>query len=267
MKQDLYKRIPSAIAYIVLMLGGLYFQYPFWLVICSCLLFVASFEWAKILRYQNQWLVNISCIGIFFIFLYLTYTPAIIDPLKSKTYLLPLIIFIFYGTCYFIFRRLPAAIAMILGLTCYLLPAFYMLFQLGNNLPTYTLILFTIIWSSDTFAYMGGKLWGRTKLAPAISPGKTREGAIIGIFCASIFTYILVRFIFSMDHALLWLPIGLIIAIFGILGDLFESKIKRRNQIKDSGSIFPGHGGILDRMDSILFALPIYYICMVILKL
>lgn len=112
-------------------------------------------------------------------------------------------------------------------------------------------------WASDTFALVAGKTMGKNKLCPTISPGKTREGALGGfigtIVVALIFSLI---FKFSLLHGL---AIGLIIAIMAPLGDLVESVLKRTCGIKDSGNIIPGHGGILDRFDSLLFAAPAVY--------
>lgn len=112
-------------------------------------------------------------------------------------------------------------------------------------------------WASDTFAFAAGKAVGKNKLCPSISPGKTREGALGGcigtIVVALIFSLI---FKFSLLHGL---AIGLIVAIMAPLGDLVESVLKRTCGIKDSGNIIPGHGGILDRFDSLLFAAPAVY--------
>lgn len=113
-------------------------------------------------------------------------------------------------------------------------------------------------WASDTFAFAVGKAFGKTKLCPQISPGKTQEGAIGGfigtIVVALIFSLI---FKFSLLHGL---AIGVIIAVMAPLGDLAESILKRNCQVKDSGSIIPGHGGVLDRFDSLFFAAPAVYI-------
>ncbi|MCI1822082.1 MAG: phosphatidate cytidylyltransferase [Megasphaera sp.] len=113
-------------------------------------------------------------------------------------------------------------------------------------------------WASDTFAFAVGKLKGKKKLCPAVSPSKTVEGffgGILGtIITAVVFSLI---FKFSLLHGLV---IGIIIAIMAPLGDLIESILKRVCDVKDSGNIIPGHGGILDRFDSLLFAAPAVYV-------
>lgn len=122
----------------------------------------------------------------------------------------------------------------------------------------FTFLLIFSTWASDTFAFAVGKWKGRTKLCPAISPGKTREGAIGG-FIGTVLTALIFSavFQFSLFHGFV---IGLIVAVTAPMGDLAESILKRLCQVKDSGSIIPGHGGVLDRFDSLLFAAPAVYV-------
>jgi len=119
--------------------------------------------------------------------------------------------------------------------------------------------LFTTF-GSDTAAFFTGRAWGRHYLAPNISPGKTWEGAIAGVFVAIIVSLVLVT-LFSLPlgygQAIL---LGLLVSIFGQLGDLVESLLKRNMGVKDSGKLIPGHGGVLDRIDSVVFAgVVVYY--------
>jgi phosphatidate cytidylyltransferase len=117
-----------------------------------------------------------------------------------------------------------------------------------------------MIWVSDTFAFFGGKTFGRHKLAERISPKKTWEGSIIG-FAFTIITGIVIWKFFIPDIGLVnIIAIGIIVGVFSQLGDLFESYLKRSVQVKDSSHIIPGHGGFLDRFDSVLFAVPALYI-------
>jgi phosphatidate cytidylyltransferase len=132
-------------------------------------------------------------------------------------------------------------------------------------------VLFTLLasFASDTTAFFIGRKWGRHKLAPAISPGKTREGAIAGILGAVIISLLFVPEQFgSLANPLYLSPLkyysavllGLAVSVFGQVGDLVESMIKRNMNAKDSGWLLPGHGGILDRMDSVAFAgIVVYY--------
>ena len=128
-------------------------------------------------------------------------------------------------------------------------------FELHNwGTITLWLLLFTT-WASDTFAYFAGRAFGKRKIVPSISPNKTLEG-FIGGFIGCIITGAVFSYIVGIPW---WMGIhvGMISGILAPLGDLFESKIKRLCNVKDSGTLLPGHGGVLDRFDSLLFAAPI----------
>ncbi len=115
-------------------------------------------------------------------------------------------------------------------------------------------------WMSDTMAYLVGVNFGKNHIFPEISPNKTLEGSIGGILGGSLCG---LAFYFLLPlNPLILLILGFISAVFGQTGDLFESMIKRNFDVKDSGSIIPGHGGILDCMDSILFSVPVLYFCL-----
>lgn len=133
---------------------------------------------------------------------------------------------------------------------------FYIGFKNGQYEPYLIIGILVITWANDSFAYLFGSAFGKTKLFERISPNKTWEGTLGGIFMALVFSFIAFKIIgiYAMTS---WLIFGAIISIIGTLGDLVESMFKRSLQIKDSGSIFPGHGGILDRFDSIIIHLPI----------
>lgn len=116
-----------------------------------------------------------------------------------------------------------------------------------------TAFLFAVVWATDIFAYFCGRAIGGRKLAPRISPGKTWSGAVFGMF-AGIAAGTLVA-IFAFERGGLWIPLlAGILSVASQVGDLFESWLKRRFQVKDSGRIIPGHGGVMDRVDGLVFA-------------
>ena len=119
-------------------------------------------------------------------------------------------------------------------------------------------LLFVLIWSSDSFAYFTGRLFGKHKMAPKISPKKTWEGFVGGV----IFTLILGYFIEQKFPDLRgnWIIVGFLVSVFAPIGDLVESQLKRTFGVKDSGNIIPGHGGVLDRLDSFIIAAPVVYL-------
>ncbi|ASQ46929.1 phosphatidate cytidylyltransferase [Legionella clemsonensis] len=125
----------------------------------------------------------------------------------------------------------------------------------GKALILYLLVL---IWAADIGAYLAGKQWGRHKLIPAVSPGKTIEGSLAG-FLLSLLMAVIAYFYFQPQRLLIWFGIAAATALVSILGDLFISLLKRRAKLKDTGHLLPGHGGVLDRLDSLIAASPLFY--------
>lgn len=119
--------------------------------------------------------------------------------------------------------------------------------------------IFILIWSNDVFAFLIGKNFGKNKLIERISPNKTIEGFLGGFIFTFIAAYFVATFCSSIQ-ALQWFTIAIIVSVFGVLGDLIESMFKRQAGLKDSSNLLPGHGGFLDRLDSIIFATPFIYI-------
>lgn len=135
-----------------------------------------------------------------------------------------------------------------------------------NNGPYVLLFLFVLIWGADSAAYFVGRKWGKTKLAPRVSPGKTWEG----FYGALVMTLIiaLLALYFSHTPYRIWIAailLSLITVIFSVIGDLFESMLKRQANLKDSGVLIPGHGGVLDRIDSLTAAAPVFALGAIIL--
>jgi phosphatidate cytidylyltransferase len=122
-----------------------------------------------------------------------------------------------------------------------------------------TLFLIGAIVVSDSAQYYTGRAFGRRPLAPAISPKKTIEGAIGGVVFGTLFIVLVGRFAFGFPPLVL-VPFGVIVVTLGIAGDLFESRLKRAAGVKDSSNLIPGHGGVLDRIDALLFAAPAFYV-------
>jgi len=123
--------------------------------------------------------------------------------------------------------------------------------------------IFLIIWMNDSFAYLIGKQFGKNKLYPSVSPKKTVEGAIGGLVFG-LLAAVLIAQIDPLLSLYQWLLLATVVVIIGNLGDLLESKFKRVAGVKDSGAILPGHGGMLDRLDSLIFAAPFAYLLIII---
>lgn len=147
------------------------------------------------------------------------------------------------GTCFIL---LPLFIQSLIHL--YSLPK-------GKGLLVYLLFL---IWASDIGAYLSGKLIGKHKLIPQVSPGKSWEGVLGGIFLALIIA-VVGNIYFAPVNTIYWFVLALYTVVISIFGDLFISILKRRCHLKDTGTLIPGHGGVLDRLDSLIAALPLFY--------
>ncbi len=125
--------------------------------------------------------------------------------------------------------------------------------------PELLIALFLLVWMADTAAWFGGRHYGRRKLAPSLSPGKTREGLRAGLAGALLVAALEAWWFDRRDMAFVrYAVIALITVLASVVGDLYESLLKRRAGVKDSGRLLPGHGGILDRIDSLLAAAPVF---------
>lgn len=166
-------------------------------------------------------------------------------------------------------ERATGMMADLLGvfyLAFLLYPAVALRFDFGDKRGLHWIILlFVVVWAGDSMALVVGKTTGRTRFAPQISPKKTNEGAVGGLFAGVLAAALLQHFWCTdlpLPHVI---AAAFLVGAFGQLGDLAESMLKRAAEVKDSSSIIPGHGGILDRIDSLLFGLPVLYIYLLIL--
>lgn len=146
--------------------------------------------------------------------------------------------------------------------------SFYLMFSVltfegGNELPwVFITGLFVLVWTNDTFAYLSGRAFGKHRLLERISPKKSWEGAIGGFIFTILFAFIFSYF--TNKEYIFWILAAIVISPTCILGDLIESKLKRLVNVKDSGKILPGHGGVLDRFDAVTYAVPFFYLLLIL---
>ena len=267
---NLKTRILSGIVFIaVLIFGVVYNQYVF-LVVFSLILGLGLNElYGLLMKHNNVSLslpLNITggllmFIGSFFYFSdtvssLLVFTPFLIyililfiselylrhpNPIKSLAYSL-------LGQVY---------LSLFFSLLCYI--AFNYDFGKQSYHYAYILAMFLFIWVNDSFAYLFGSMFGKNKMFERISPKKSWEGFAGGAVCAIVAAVIYGQF-FTQIPVFAWVFIASIQVVFGTLGDLIESLFKRTLEVKDSGNIIPGHGGILDRFDSFIFSIPAQFV-------
>jgi len=253
---------------------GLVGQYQLYYGLITFFLFVAVWECIKVMRFDNSWekwaVLPIAAIVYYRFskryFLHGFYYDFNLSELLGLSLVVIAVITLFRFTkeLYFengklIFAVIYTAIPFSFALA---LPKFS---SVDNTFSLEVFFLFVLIWSSDSFAYFAGKLFGKHKMAPKISPKKTWEGFAGGV----LLTLILAFFIENNFPELRgnWMVVGFLVSVFAPLGDLVESQLKRTFGVKDSGKIIPGHGGILDRLDSFIICVPVVYLYFVLEKL
>lgn len=201
---------------------------------------------------------------LIFLTSFLNHYPGIDDKVVKIAVAFTLFV-LFVPFVFFIFEKLSLNILSLLYLAVFYIA---LPFSLALGIESKLLLsIFFIIWASDSFAYLTGKNFGKHKLAEKISPKKTIEGVIGGMLGGLVTAYIIYSYSgwhFEMNLSQFFI-LTFIIVIFGTFGDLLESRFKRLANVKDSGHIIPGHGGILDRLDSFILVVPFVYIYILII--
>lgn len=268
--KDLGTRILSGIVFIAILIGGILFnQHSFFIVFLIILTLALSEFYGLLSKAGDSSLSKVmNVIGGIALFAgsYCFFSSA-------NSSLLVLVPFIIYLLALFIselFLKRPNPIHSlayaILGQIYITLPlsllsylAFGYDFETGGYHYAYLLALFIFIWVNDSFAYLFGSAFGKHKMFERISPKKSWEGFAGGAICAIIASVIYAQF-YTQVPVVGWIGFAIVMVVFGTLGDLIESLFKRTLNVKDSGNLIPGHGGILDRIDSVLFAVPAQFV-------
>ena len=266
-------RILTAVIMVCLFLAALfYLSAIFWMALLLALTVAGALEWTRLAKFS----LNHSIIYLLFTVLLAgellfvlsnavvtdSYTPSFLGIYAASA------VFWALAAPFFLKSRRPIRSPVLLALTGWLvlLPTCLALYQLRAIDPLLLLGFMSTIWISDTAAYFSGRAWGKHKLAPSISPGKTWEGVAGAL--GAVLIYALIWSYSAGDEAYvrLLIPLLLLLVILGIIGDLFESLMKRHAGVKDSGNILPGHGGILDRIDALTSTLPIAALSLLLLQ-
>ena len=186
--------------------------------------------------------------------------------LQNALLLVPIVLVVFVAELYRKSSTPFQNIAITLLAVCYVAIPFSFYLALGFMSASFSFILplslLLLIWANDSGAYVLGVTLGKNKLFERHSPKKSWEGFIGGILIAGLAGWILSRYVYTISP-IHWLALAVLVGVAGTLGDLVESMLKRSLNIKDSGSFLPGHGGLLDRFDSLIFAAPLMYIYLI----
>lgn len=265
---SLIQRTLTGAAFVVVLLGALYWSSYSTVALMGIFAALGLYEFYHLAAKQPNTQLEIGKSVVGGLALYALFTFIFFGKVNPiyLIFILPLLFLFFVNELYKV-GRLPLNNVSIVAMGwLYVALPFYLIVEIRDFYPAQSLMyvfgLFILVWSNDTFAYLTGKFFGKTKLFERISPNKTWEGTIGGI----VFTFVAALLIVFLAPAdlLFWLISALIISLAAIFGDLFQSMLKRSVNVKDSGSILPGHGGILDRFDAMLFAAPFFYAWMVL---
>lgn len=265
---DLVKRSLTGLIFVAVMLAGIIIHPYLFALVFAALLYLTLSEFYKIslnIDFLPQKIAGVLSGILLFTIFFLVANNLIAQQFIVVTLVIPFIILFaeLFGKSEASFKN--SAITLY-GIVYVALPFSLLNFliipenQTGGRFYPWILVgIFFILWIYDSMAYVSGSLLGKHKIYEKISPKKSWEGLIGGAVFAVIMG-ILNAVLFNKLSMINWIIIALLIVIFGTCGDFFESKLKRESGVKDSGSIMPGHGGMLDRFDSLLFAIPVIYI-------
>jgi phosphatidate cytidylyltransferase len=255
----LLQRIVTA-AILVVVLVIVFFRLPPIAAVTLVLAFglIAAWEWGGFVWPGRLGLRLVYVAGL----LILMVISAALFPARLPLQGLLVVNLLWWALAFVWVLRFPVQFGQVTGAVCgamVLVPAWTALVVLlqGSELgPKYVLLVFAIVWAADVGAYFVGRRIGRKRMAPRVSPGKTWEGAVGGLVAAGVAGW-LGGLILNIPLVTL-VPLAIGIAFVSILGDLTVSMFKRNAGLKDSGQLFPGHGGVLDRIDSITAAVPLF---------
>lgn len=257
--KELFIRALSGLAYVILIVGSTYYSKESFYIVFYILMLLCLYEFKRLIGLKYNWAYLVATL-IFFRF-------ANLSEVNTRYLHFLLIVSLFFPFIYQLFKpKINITSSKIghffLAIAYIALPFTFMInipFLNDSYHPKIIISIFGLTWANDTFAYLIGSSLGKNKLYEKISPNKTIEGAFGGLIAGVVASFFLSKYlpILSLTS---WIIIAVIVFVFGLLGDLIESKFKREAGVKDSSNFIPGHGGFLDRLDSIIFAAPFVYV-------
>ncbi|WPR71203.1 phosphatidate cytidylyltransferase [Flavobacterium sp. NG2] len=267
------KRSLSGAVYVILLIACILYSTESFFILFGAFLLVATVEFCSLVSINKIVPFIIAALGYIFFYLITFATEGFLLLLKfNKNFDLAVLaatLVVSIKCIHFLFDNKTIKIdsfSKYVYLLGYIILPFIIITKIpfgkaGYN-PKILISIFILIWTNDSFAYIVGKSIGKTKLFERISPKKTVEGFLGGVVFSVIASYIIAKYYIQIaeSNLYIWIVIALIVGVFGTIGDLIESKFKRIAAVKDSGKIMPGHGGVLDRLDSVIFVAPIVFL-------
>lgn len=268
------KRAISGAVYIILLLASILYSTESFLILFGIFLIISLFEFCNLIQ-VNKIFPIFSGASLYVIITFISnYNKNKSEDIQTlDIVLLATTLLISIKCILFLFddeKQKISNLSKYLYLLGYITLPFIFItkisFGINDYNPKIIIGLFILIWTNDTFAYIVGKSIGKHKLFEKISPKKTIEGFFGGLISAIFTGYLISIFLikpsaqFSNKSILIWTIIAAIVGVVGTIGDLIESKFKRIAGVKDSGKIMPGHGGVLDRLDSVIFVAPFIFL-------
>ena len=278
---EFWKRTVFGFLFAIVVIGGIFLGGMYTAIMLAAVVMLGSSEIANLCINQNDTAIkNIAQSMSIFLFVFLATFAESPDTIEAAIFIapiffnIPLLIALFSKKHDYIKLVGATWLSMIfVAFPCGIMMMFYNEYFIGTD-KGWLLLIFSIIliWVNDIFAYLTGVSIGRHKLFERISPKKTIEGSIGGAVFTMLFAYLLNRFVLNVyffdnylsDMQVIFLALGIV--VFGTLGDLTESMMKRHAGVKDSGNLIPGHGGILDRFDATFMAIPFIFIYLTLIN-
>jgi phosphatidate cytidylyltransferase len=265
-------RILTAAVLIPLVLAGLFLLPPLaWGAVTLVAIVVAAGEWASLAGYgKPMWLLFVA--GTFLLGVNLLVSPSsgfvrgwpdgvVLAVCGAAT-----VFWLVFAPPWLALRWKPASsLSMAVAGWIVLIGAWVAVVELQAHSPWLVLAAMALVWIADTAAYFSGRAFGKRRLAPEVSPGKTWEGVYGALVAVAVYALLLVPLAAAAGYSgavstvsiAIWVALALGLAALSVVGDLYESLLKRQAGVKDSGRVLPGHGGVLDRIDALLAAMPV----------
>ncbi|NOX93350.1 MAG: phosphatidate cytidylyltransferase [Gammaproteobacteria bacterium] len=265
--------LTAAILVPLVVWGILRLPTPYLALVLALFIVQGAWEWTRFMQWKATWLrvVYVAVVTLGLACIWFFQRDSFFEDANTDWLALP-ILSLFWWLVAMVWvlsyprtvQRWSSSVMMALIGLLVLLPTWLAVVGLhasGEQGPLLVMYLLSLVWVADSGAYFGGRAWGKHKLAPAVSPGKTREGVGSAVAISTVYAIAAAQVLGLPGN--LWpvfVVLSLVTVIFSVLGDLTESMFKRHAGIKDSGTLLPGHGGVLDRIDSVTAAAPVFVV-------